>query len=180
MPGDAKLVFKGELFEVWQWQQEMFDGSKAIFERIVGQDSVQVIAVVGSEIMIQDQEQPARVSKFLSLPGGRCEWGEDSLACAKREFLEETGYASDDWELLQNVSPMGKMAWTIYTYIARDCRKVAEPHLDAGEKIENRLISFDEFTKLEDEPRFRSLAPTLIRAQYDGSKRAELQRRIFG
>lgn len=180
IPPQAKLVFKGIAFEVWQWEQEMYDGSTAVFERVVAQDSVQVIASVGNKILLQDQEQPHREGKFLSIPGGRCEWGEDPLVCAKREFLEETGYVSDDWELFLSMSPMGRMAWTIYTFIARDCKKVSEPRLDAGEKIDNRLITFDEFLKLENEPRLRSLAPTLIKAQYDPQFRADFHRRIFG
>ncbi len=180
IPPQAKLVFKGVCFEIWQWEQEMFDGSKAIFERVKPQDSVHVIATVGEKILIQDQQQPTRTENFLSLPGGRCEWGEDPLACGKREFLEETGHASDNWELFLKISPMGRMAWMIYTFIAKDSRRVSEPHLDAGEKIENRLITFEEFLKMDEAPRFRSLAPTLVRARYDAAFRADLHRRIFG
>ena len=27
IPSYAKMVFKGKLFEVWQWEQKMFDGT---------------------------------------------------------------------------------------------------------------------------------------------------------
>lgn len=180
IPPQAQRVFKGVAFEVWQWEQKMFDGTTATFERVKAQDSVQVIAAVESKILLQDQEQPHRDGKFLSLPGGRCEWGEDPLACAKREFLEETGHTSDHWDLFSSIHPMGRMAWAIYTFMARDCHKIAEPHLDAGERIENRLISFEELLKLDDEPRFRALASVFVRAQYDPSFHADLRRRIFG
>jgi ADP-ribose pyrophosphatase len=180
IPSQAKRVFKGIAFEVWQWEQKMFDGTTAMFERVKAQDSVQVIAAVEGKILLQDQEQPHREGKFQSLPGGRCEWDEDPVVCAKREFLEETGYSSDNWTLFLKISPMGRMAWTIYTFIARDCRKIAEPHLDAGERIENRLIGFEELLKLDNEPRFRSLGPTLIRANYDLEFRSSFKHQIFG
>jgi hypothetical protein len=36
LPENAKLAFKGERFEVWQWEQTMYDGStkKYLFLRI--------------------------------------------------------------------------------------------------------------------------------------------------
>ena len=32
IPENAKKVFTGQVFDVYQWEQEMFDGSKATFE----------------------------------------------------------------------------------------------------------------------------------------------------
>lgn len=39
------------------------------------------------------------------LPGGRIDAGEDPLAAAKRELLEETGLVSESWEQLTEVFP---------------------------------------------------------------------------
>lgn len=157
LPPNAHLAFKGKIFEVWQWEQRMFDGSVEVFELVRRPDTVQVIAVVGDKILIQVQEQPDRPKSFLSLPGGRCDWGEDSLEAAKRELLEETGYASDDWLLWQKQRPVWKVIWTIHTYIARNCSYKESPQLDAGEKIENKLITFEDFLKLPENPLFRDI-----------------------
>ena len=40
--------------------------------------------------------------------------------------------------------PVIKMDWTIYFYIARNCRKVSEPKLESGEKIKLVEVSFEE------------------------------------
>ncbi len=40
MPDHARRVFRGEVFDVYQWEQEMFDGSKAVFEKLIRQDTV--------------------------------------------------------------------------------------------------------------------------------------------
>ncbi len=34
IPPNAKRVFKGIIFDVYQWQQKMFDGSKETFEML--------------------------------------------------------------------------------------------------------------------------------------------------
>jgi ADP-ribose pyrophosphatase len=182
LPPDAKMVFKGKIFEVWQWEQKMFDGSTATFERLKRPDTVQVIAVVGDKIMLQTQEQPDSLGPFLSIPGGHLDSGEEPLAAAKRELIEESGYVSDEWELWKEDEPVGKIEWTVYTYIARNCRKETEPHLDAGEKIITNLITFDEFLALADDLSFRNLEliVPLMRARFEPTKKEELRGAIFG
>ncbi len=181
MPANAKMVFRGKIFEVWQWEQKMYDGTTAIFERLRRPDTTQIIAVVGDTILFQKQEQPHRSASFRSLPGGRVEEGEDSLSGAKRELLEETGYASEDWILWREDCPVAKMDWTIYTYVARNCRKVAEQNLDAGERIENFFIDFEEFLALSDDADFydRELAAFLYRARFDAAAREKFRGLLF-
>lgn len=183
LPKNAKSVFKGKIFEVWQWDQKMFDGSVEIFERLVRPDTAQVIAAVGAKILIQEQEQPDKAHSFASIPGGRCEEGEDPLAAAKRELLEETGYVSDDWVIWRKEQPIGKIIWTVHTYIARNCRYEKTPALDAGEKIKTRLISFDDFLMLSEDPAFyerKDLCCAMIRARFDNTYQEEFKKLIFG
>ncbi len=181
LPPHAKRVFKGVIFEVWQWEQKMFDGSTEIFECLRRRDGAQVVVVVKDKILIQSQKQP-HTKQFLSLPGGRCEWDEDPLAAAKRERLEETGYVSDDWLLWRKDNPSGTMIYTAYTYVARDCRKIQAPRLDAGEKIKNKLISFNEFIKLSDNQSFRvnkEIVIELFRARMDKKTRDNLKKIFY-
>lgn len=182
IPVEAKKVFSGKIFDVYQWEQKMFDGSTQTFERLRRPNTAQVIAVVGDKILIQDEEQPDAVSAFPSIPGGRCDVGEESLDSAKRELLEETGYVSDDWELWKEVNPVGKMEWTVYTYIARNCRQEGVPHLDAGERITSRLVTFDEFLALSDEASFYSpeLVPAMLRMRLNPEHKEEFRVLLFG
>ncbi|MEN9327326.1 MAG: hypothetical protein RI947_134 [Candidatus Parcubacteria bacterium] len=144
LPPHAKLVFKGEIFNTYQWEQEMFDGTHQTFEMLKRPDTNQIIATVGEKVLVTKESQPNK-HNYFSLPGGRVEEGEDPLEGAKRELLEETGYESDDWELFRTYDPLHKIDWSIYYYIARNCRKVAEPTLDAGEKIEVMEFAFEDF-----------------------------------
>ena len=142
IPDQAKLAFKGQIFDIYQWEQEMYDGTTHTFERLKRPDTVIVIPVTeDGKIIICHQQQPDRES-FLSMIGGRIDEGEDSLEAGKRELLEETGYQSDGWVLYEQIQPFTKMEWEIFTYIAKGCRKVAEQNLDGGEKIECLELSF--------------------------------------
>lgn len=182
LPSNAQLAFKGKIFEVWQWEQKMFDGTMETFEVLRRANTAQVISTVGDKILVQSQIQPHKNAYYVSLAGGRCEENEDPLDTAKRELLEETGYESSDWILFKEQNPVGKMIWTVYTYIARNCVYKQQPHLDSGEKIENRLITFDEFLLLADDSSFYDLEiiGVLIRARFDKSEREKLFNLLFG
>lgn len=49
IPSQAECKFKGEIFEVYQWPQELYDGSVATFEMLRRADTVKVVAVLTPE-----------------------------------------------------------------------------------------------------------------------------------
>lgn len=181
LPKGAKMVFKGKIFEVWQWRQKMFDGSFATFERVRRPDTATVVPIVGNKILMIEEEQPGK-GHYFGFPGGRIDEGEGELAAAKRELLEETGMISKEWKLLFAEEPVNKMVWTIYTYVARDCAKIQKPMLDPGERIRTKLISFEQFLKLYKNRRFREgeMGRLILQAQYDKEYRNLLKRLLFG
>jgi 8-oxo-dGTP pyrophosphatase MutT (NUDIX family) len=184
LPQDAKLVFKGRIFDVYQWEQKMFDGTSATFERLKRPDTVVIIPTVGNKIVVLEEDQPygAGVKSYIDFPAGRADKeGAEILDEAKRELVEETGYASEDWELLMSYEPHGKIIWTVYVYMARNCKKVADQKLDAGEKITARLTTFEEMLLLPDDPKFRSgkLNEELLRMRLDPLKKEEFRKLLF-
>jgi len=170
LPPTAKKVFAGALFDVYQWEQKLFDGSTTTFEMLKRADSVQIIVSDGKSMIIAAEEQPVKGS-FLSLFGGRVEEGEDPLVAAKRELLEESGLVSDDWELYECVQPYSKIDWRIHTFIARNCSVAGVQTLDPGEKIMIKYITFNEFVSLVTTMRINhpSLAIAFLQARLDGS-----------
>lgn len=180
LPRGAKRVFQGKIFEVWQWEQKMFDGTTEVFEKIKRPDTVQVIPVIGDKILIQRQEQPT-LNPFLSLAGGRVEKGEKPLDAAQRELKEESGYVSSNWFLWKKENPSTKIISTIYTYIAKDCHLEAEQTLDSGEKIESLLLNFDEFLALSDNDLFRNrdIITVLLKLRLSPKKKKEFYNLLF-
>ena len=181
IPDHAKLVFKGKIFDVYQWEQEMFDGSTEIFERLKRPNTVQVIATQGDNILLSFEEQPGKSPCYTFL-GGRAEPNEEPLATAKRELLEEGGLESSDWELYKVYEPGGKIDWTIYLFIARDCKVVAEQKLDAGERVEVRSTNFEQFIEIVSAESFwASLITTdVLRMRLDPSRLEEFRRKLLG
>jgi ADP-ribose pyrophosphatase len=177
IPDNAKLVFKGVLHDVYHWDQEMFDGTTATFEAIRRRDAVVVVAVVDSKIILNHEEQPG-MDLFITLPGGNSETS-DFMEDAKRELLEETGYASDAWVRWFTVDILDyhKMEWNNNFFIARNCKKIAELDLENGEKIVTQLITFEEFLELRHNPDFRNkdLLHVLEKAAENEEERQKLK-----
>lgn len=180
IPDRAKKFFSGIMFDIYQWEQELFDGSTTTFEKAWRMGNTQIIAVVGDKIMVCEEHQPAADRVFFGLPGGRIERGEDELESSKRELLEETGLESGDWELWLELDQVNHVAIRRVIYIARNAKKVTEPTGDPGEKISCQFISFDDFVALGKDPDFTDqlLKIKLLEAHYDEMAREELQRRL--
>lgn len=177
LPEHAKLVFKGVLFDTYQWEQELFDGTTATFERLRRRDSAIVIPVTPEgTILITEQEQPIK-GKFVGFAGGMIEPGEPVLEAAARELKEETGYEAERFELWKSFQTHNKIDWALYIFVAKGCRKVAEQNLDAGERITVKEITFEELLELAvqdgfDEP---TLSIAVLKAKLDPVKMEELR-----
>ncbi len=145
IPENAQKVFEGVIFDVYQWEQKMFDGSTATFERLRRPDSVIVFPVTDEgKIVLTKQTQPGWSSYVIGGAGGRVDSGEDVLDAAKRELLEETGYEADEFVLWDAQQPVSKIDWAVFTFIAKGIRKVADMNLDEGEQIELLEVTFDD------------------------------------
>lgn len=156
IPENAKKVFEGILFDVYQWEQKMFDGTFATFEAIKKLGSVQIIAITPeNKIILLDEEQPHN-GKFISMPGGKLEKNETPLENAKKELKEETGMKAKRIEFYKETNFGSTINWPTYYFIARDCIKVQEPELEPGEKITPIELNFDEFINKTQEPNFRN------------------------
>jgi ADP-ribose pyrophosphatase len=83
-------------------------------------------------VLLERQYRYAAGGRLWELPAGRIDPGESTLAAAKRELIEETGYTASRWEkaLFFYVSP-GFLDETMTIYLARGLRKgVAQPEED--------------------------------------------------
>ncbi len=177
IPEHATRVFEGVIFDVYQWQQDMYDGSKKMFEKIKRLDTVIVFPVLDDgRILLTEQEQPG-MEPFCGATGGRVERGEDVLAAAARELREESGYEASEFILWDARQPATKIDWAVYTFIAKGLMKVGEPAPDAGEKIREKIVTLDELIELSRQERFaeKEIVMRLMEAKIDPEKRKELE-----
>lgn len=135
IPDEASLVFHGQIFDVYQWPQTLFDGSQHTFEMLKRPDTVVAICVVEDKIVVINDEQPHFGSR-KSFPGGRVDVTDaTTTAAAQREIHEETGYAFKQWRLIEVRQPHGKIEWFVHVFLAWDVASHGQLHLDPGEKI---------------------------------------------
>lgn len=172
IPPNAKKVFVGKLCEIYQWEQNMFDGKIKIFEKIKYKDAVNVIAITkGKKILVTKEIQPQSKS-FFSVPGGTVDNNETPLNTAKRELLEETGYISNHWIKFHQSQPMSRLEWNVYTYIALDCEKKEDPEQSNGSKITVSEKSLENFLKIIMDETYRDREITLKLLKIRDNQRA--------
>ncbi len=166
IPREAERVFSGKIYDVYQWPQELYDGSTATFEMLRRADTVKVIAILTPEeqsrlknvvnlttseedrIVVTKQKQP-RKGWFYDYPGGRVDDEDaDELTGAKRELLEEAGLEFANWKLVDVKQPFNKIDWLVYTFVASGLIRQTEQNLDAGELIEVELATIPEIQEL--------------------------------
>jgi len=102
-------------------------------------DSANVVAITpNQEIILVRQFRFGIGQETLEIPGGMVEEGEDIQTGCARELLEETGYASNQWQYLGAIqSNPVFMDSLLHQYIATDVVLVEEElQLDPAEQIE--------------------------------------------
>ena len=79
------------------------------------------------------------------LCAGVVEKGEEPMAAAKRELMEETGFGGGKWqEWMQICANPGTHTNITHCFLAYDVEPIGKQHLDLGEDIEVRLFTRDE------------------------------------
>lgn len=91
IPPAATKVFSGILFDVWQWEQQLYNGQTKVFELMRRTDKIQVIPVLpDGKILMLEQTQASKEMRYPSFVSGRIAEGELPIDAAKRKLLAET------------------------------------------------------------------------------------------
>jgi 8-oxo-dGTP pyrophosphatase MutT (NUDIX family) len=93
------------------------------------------------DVVLVRQYRHGIAGESLELPAGVIEPSEPLLDCAKRELLEETGYAAERWVKLVSFSTEPSRHTTrAHFFCATGARRVAELSLDESEQVEVVLV----------------------------------------
>jgi ADP-ribose pyrophosphatase len=139
----SKLAYKGKVFSVFTDTVEEPGGNINVRDVIRHNGSVVILAVDESkdpndpEIIFERQYRHAAGQFLIELPAGRVEPKEATLAAARRELVEETGYRAKRWTLLTKyfASP-GFLGEWMQIYLARDiCDGTATPEPDENIEV---------------------------------------------
>jgi len=140
----SQVVYRGPVF--WVTTDYVIEPGGVRVRRDVVRHSGSVVILAVDErrshphVLLERQYRHAAGSYLWELPAGRIDKGENALAAAKRELLEETGYTASRWKrILKFYASPGFVAETMNLYLARGLRAgTAQP--EADEMIQQRLV----------------------------------------
>ena len=94
----SESVFDGNFLKVRRDQVRLPDGHLASREHVVHPGAVMIVAIADDgQLVVERQHRYPLDHVLLEFPAGKLDPGETTLACARRELLEETGYSAREW-----------------------------------------------------------------------------------
>ncbi|WP_341907628.1 NUDIX hydrolase [Polaromonas sp. YR568] len=95
---ESAELFTGHFLKARRDTVRLPDGASATREYIVHPGAVMIIAQLDDGRLVLERQYRYPVGQvMIEFPAGKLDPGEDSLACARRELLEETGYTARQW-----------------------------------------------------------------------------------
>jgi len=95
---NSEEILRGDFLHARRDTVRLPDGKKATREYIIHPGAVMIIAQFDDgRVVLERQYRYPVQSVMIEFPAGKLEVGEDVLACAQRELLEETGYSARRW-----------------------------------------------------------------------------------
>ena len=130
-------VFRGSFLRLRRDEVRLPDGHEATREFVVHPGAVAVMALLDDGRVVLERQHRYPVGRvLLEIPAGKIDPGEDLLACARRELLEETGYVAREWAYACEIHNAAAYSTeSIHLYFARGL-ELRERQLDHGEFIE--------------------------------------------
>jgi ADP-ribose pyrophosphatase len=157
----STLSYEGPLFRVYT-DKIVEDGREVSRDVVRHNGSVVILAIDDAKskrdplIVMERQYRHAAKQYLLELPAGKMEEGEDALAGAKRELLEETGFQAARWrKMVRYFASPGFLGEWMQVFIAQGLSSgAAQPEYDEQIEIEmiplSRLLSMIEEGKVHD------------------------------
>ena len=150
----SELAFEVPLFKVFTDQVLEKGANKPVRRDIIRHNgSVVILAVDDSKkkdplIVIERQYRHAAGQFLYELPAGKVDEGEDRLAAAKRELIEETGLRAKKWkELTRYFASPGFLGEWMQVYVAEGLTP-GEAQPEADERIEIFQVRLSEILRL--------------------------------
>jgi ADP-ribose pyrophosphatase len=133
-----RSIYETKFLKVYEDEIELPSG-KIIddFSVVSFPDGVMIVATdMDGKLIVQHEYKYAVDDRILTMPAGGMEAGEDAIAVAKRELLEETGYEAETYELVRTLYEYpSKATHRMHIVRAKNARKITDVQHEATEDI---------------------------------------------
>ena len=146
---EEKTVFKGKILEVNHDTVELPDKSRAFREVVYHCGGVAIAALTDDNCLmfVRQYSYPYR-EVLLEIPAGKLDAGEEPLAAAKRELLEEVGAIGEDYRYMGVMYPSpGCYRERLHLYFCR-VREFGSSNPDEDEFLETEKIPLDQAVQM--------------------------------
>jgi ADP-ribose pyrophosphatase len=130
-------LLNGHFLHVVRDAVRLPSGRDATREYVLHPGAVMVIGLLDDgQLVLERQYRHPMQRVMIEFPAGKLDAGEGSLACARRELLEETGYSAREWAFAGRLAPT--IAYSnelIDIWFARGL-SLGERRLDEGEFLD--------------------------------------------
>src|SRR3984957_15479301 len=177
----SELSYEGPLFRVFT--DKILENGRELTRDVVRHNgSVVILAVDDSKskrdpmIVMERQYRHAAREYLFEVPAGKMEKGEEALAGAKRELLEETGFQAKRWrKMVRYFASPGFLGEWMQVFIAEGLTLgTAQPEYD--EQLEIEMIPLSKLLRMIEEGKVHD-GKTLISVMlYDRLRRAATKR----
>lgn len=144
---EKKYLVDSEYLKVRQDKVKLPNGVIIDDYFVIEKKNVSLIVAIDENrnLIVKDEYRYPIDRHLIELPGGTFDLGEtDPLGVAKRELLEETGYSSDEWELLfSNYDYPTKDVNQVHIFLAKNVTCISQQHLDQGEDIKFTMVPLE-------------------------------------
>ena len=153
---DRSAIYDSPYMKVWEDKVEMSSGVVVDDYSVVDlPDGVTVIATDKDNNMLLFNEYKYAVDDYvLTFPAGGIDAGETPEQAAKKELLEETGYSSDEVEVITSLYPYpSKITHTNYMVRVKNAVRVSEvthTEMEADTIGELRLVPLSQLKSLRE------------------------------
>jgi ADP-ribose pyrophosphatase len=146
---DGELAYDGRFLKVSKDRVRLPDGAITSREFIRHPGAVVILPLLADgKVLLERQFRYPNDKIFIEYPAGKIDPGEDPLACAKRELLEETGYTAARWDFVCTIH--NAIAYSdehLDLFLARDLT-AGEAQLDEGEFLETFTATVPELLEM--------------------------------
>ena len=134
---NSELLHEGGFLKLRRDTVRLPDGGQSTREYVMHPGAVVVVGLLDDGRVLMERQFRYPVGRvMIEFPAGKLDAGEQPLACARRELLEETGYGAREWAYAGPVHlAIGYSDEIIHMFFARGL-EAGERRLDADEFLD--------------------------------------------